>query len=346
MWGKGADAIPRPDARDRARLEKKLLALQSAIATFFCVGALSGAFGADGPVRDWIVAWIAGYHVAHAVYVLARRCPGRPIAWVETVTPLCDVTAITFGWVLLGASSNPFWAVYLYAFVDYAQRYEGRQYQLLAVFILSNLVGGHTLISLTTGSPMISSGVLTMVVLAIATAALSGTVGEGWRRAERRARQMAEIDPLTGIANRRTFLERLDELSQSPSGVFSVLMLDLDDFKRLNDDFGHLHGDSVLERVAQVLSDSVREGDRLARYGGEEFAVAMPGANLSEAVAVAERLREAIFEGTPTTVSIGCATRGPGETATEVLHRADDLLISAKRTGKNVVRSRQLSKSA
>lgn len=323
-----------------------MLVLQSALATFFCIGAVTGVFGVDGPLRDWTVAWIGGYHVAHAVYVLFRRAPGRPIRWVETVTPLADVTCITAGWALIGDPSHPLWAVYLYALVGYAQRYEGRRYQILAGFIVLNLVIGRALISVNTGAPLIDSGILAMVFLTVAMGVLSGAIGAGWRRAERTARRLAEIDPLTGIANRRTFLERLDELSHEGSGRFSVLMLDLDNFKRLNDEFGHLHGDAILERVARVLSENVRDGDRLARYGGEEFVVAMPGAGLREAVEAGERLRQAIFEQTPTTVSVGCASRRPDEPAIDVLRRADDLLLSAKRTGKNIVRSRKLRKSA
>jgi diguanylate cyclase (GGDEF)-like protein len=123
-------------------------------------------------------------------------------------------------------------------------------------------------------------------------------------------------------------------------------MLDMDDFKRLNDEHGHLHGDDVLANVAGVLTDSVREGDLVARYGGEEFVIAMPGTELNAAADIAERLRLAIFDATPTSVSIGCAVRRPGEPAEAVLKRADDLLLAAKRTGKNAVRSNALKLSA
>ena len=346
MLIRGAEAFRPSDFRERARLEHEVLALQTIIALFFCIGAVSGAFGGGGAVQFGTVGWIAAYHVAHVIYVLARQSPGRPIGWVETVTPMCDVTCITAGWVLIGDPAHPLWAVYLYALVGYARRYEGRQYELLAGFIVVNLVIGHTLVALSAGTTLVDSAILTMILLTAAMGVLSGAIGAGWRRAERKARRLAETDPLTGIANRRTFLESLDELSFAGSGLFSVLMLDLDDFKRLNDEFGHLHGDAVLERVARVLSENVRDGDRLARYGGEEFVVAMPGAGLHEAVEAGERLRKAIFEQTPTTVSIGCAARRPSEAAIDVLRRADELLLSAKRTGKNVVRSRRQRKSA
>ncbi len=157
---------------------------------------------------------------------------------------------------------------------------------------------------------------------------------------------LAETDPLTGIPNRRIFLEELDQLARSNQSTFAVLMLDLDDFKRLNDAHGHLYGDDVLQHVARVLSENIRTGDRIARYGGEEFVVAMPYTQMHEATTVAERLRQAIATLTATTVSVGCAAREGGETADQVLKRADDMLLLAKGTGKDRVRWTGLRKSA
>ena len=154
--------------------------------------------------------------------------------------------------------------------------------------------------------------------------------------------KLTEIDPLTGIANRRTFLERLDELSQT-TRVFSVLMLDLDNFKHLNDEFGHLHGDAVLERVARVLADSIRDGDRLARYGGEEFVVLLPGAAERESAELAEALRRCVtldpICGVDVTVSFGVAAwDGRGEFDFSALfERADQALYCAKDAGRNRV---------
>jgi diguanylate cyclase (GGDEF)-like protein len=196
------------------------------------------------------------------------------------------------------------------------------------------------------GSLMVNADLVTMVVITAAMASLSHAVGSAWRNAERRARFLAETDPLTGIWNRRVFLERLEGLAADPRQEFALLMLDLDDFKRLNDEHGHIHGDDVLANVAGLLSENVRANDWIARYGGEEFVVAMPDTGHHEAVAVAERLRRSVLESTPTSISVGCAVRDAGESAASLLKRADDFLLVAKRNGKNAVRASALKRTA
>jgi diguanylate cyclase (GGDEF)-like protein len=326
--------------RHQRRLEAQVLLLQSAIAGFFVAGVLFGWLGSRSTATNLGAAWIGAYHVVHAGYVLRYRIRGTPLATIEAITPLLDISCITTAWVVMGDPQSPFWAVYLYALVGYARRYYGMAYLALSGFIVVNVIFGRLAISIGEGGgAAVDSELLTMVMLTGAMASLAYAIGAAWRRAERQARLLAETDPLTGIANRRVFLERLESLTADREARFALLMLDLDDFKRLNDEHGHLHGDDVLANVAGVLTDSVREGDLVARYGGEEFVVAMPGTELSAAVDTAERLRLAIFDATPTSVSIGCAVREPGESAQAVLKRADDLLLSAKRTGKNAVRS-------
>jgi|GEM_PF-1137002 len=339
--------VPGMGERDQRKLEKQVLGLQSAIAGFFVAGVLLGWFGTRSEAAQASAGYIAAYHVLHAWYVVRYRIPGRPSKVVEWATPLLDVSCITTAWVVLDQAQSPFWAIYLYALVGYGRRYHGVRYFVLATFIVLNVVLGRLAISLNDSqAAMINADLVTMVVLTVAMASLSHAIGSAWRNAERRARMLAETDPLTGISNRRVFLERLDRLAEDPGQGFAVLMLDLDDFKRLNDEYGHLHGDDVLANVAGLLSENVRETDSIARYGGEEFVVAMPGASLGDAVEVAERLRQAVLEATPTSISVGCAARKPGESAASVLKRADDLLLTAKRTGKNAVRSAALKRSA
>jgi diguanylate cyclase (GGDEF)-like protein len=333
-------------APDRGRLELQVLALQSTIAGFFVFGAITGLFGQGGTAAFGAAAWVAGYHAWHAWYVLRRRIPGKPSTLIEALTPLLDVSCITVAWIALDNARSPFWAVYLYALVSYARRYFGWHYMALSGFIVGNLIGGRMVISANSDSALIDADLVTMVVLAGTLAANSHAVGAGWRRAERQARILAETDPLTGIANRRVFLEELDALARTSTEPFALLMLDLDDFKRLNDAHGHLYGDDVLQRVASELAANVRTGDRVARYGGEEFVVAMPYTQIGDATVVAERLRKAVSSSTATTVSVGCAVREPGESADEVLKRADDMLLMAKRTGKDRVRWQGMRKSA
>jgi len=320
------------DPAEHARVERHVLALQSIIALSFSVAALSGLIGDPGPLRNACVAWILGYHAVHAWYVLGFRAPGRPIFWVEAATPLLDATCITAGLAALGDPSSPLWALYLYLLVGHARRYRGFAYLGIAAWTMVNVAAGHLILE-----QAIDGHAVMMVLLTAAMAALSHATGSAWRRVERQSRLLAETDPLTGIANRRTFYERLEELATVDAQPFAILMLDLDDFKSLNDEHGHQRGDEVLVHVARILRDNVRAEDLLARYGGEEFIVAMPEASVEEAQTVAERLRAAVADSTPTSVSIGCAVRAFGEIPDDVIRRADGLLLEAKRTGKNSV---------
>jgi len=161
--------------------------------------------------------------------------------------------------------------------------------------------------------------------------------------------QAAIVDPSSGLFNRPYFQSRLqEELQRSTrqNTPVSLLMLDIDSFKNINDTFGHLAGDTVIKDVADILKSSVRVFDVCARYGGEEFAVVMPGSSLDSASAIAERIRQRIhsyhstdraLSGLRVTVSIGVAESGPLGSVREVIERADSALYAAKRAGKNRV---------
>lgn len=160
------------------------------------------------------------------------------------------------------------------------------------------------------------------------------------------AREDAAHDPLTGLANRRAAVRRLDiehVRAQRQHEPLSVLMLDLDHFKRTNDRWGHAAGDRVLAAVARRLQDELRGADLPARHGGEEFLAILPNTNPAQALRVAERVRERIA-GTPielaeatlsVTASIGIATLQPGESTTALLELADEALYAAKAAGRN-----------
>lgn len=157
---------------------------------------------------------------------------------------------------------------------------------------------------------------------------------------------LANTDPLTGLHNRRSFLKLLShhiELSQ-PQWPGALLMLDIDHFKRVNDTYGHPVGDLVIQNIAQVIRDSLRQDDVTGRLGGEEFAVLLPKATLQQAQCLAERIRERIIN-TPTvtptytihiTISIGVALLY-GQTEKSVQDDADQALYQAKNTGRNRV---------
>lgn len=152
----------------------------------------------------------------------------------------------------------------------------------------------------------------------------------------------AQSDALTGLANRRALSNVLELLTQTGQG-YSVLALDIDHFKRVNDTFGHDAGDVALRKVAEVLNQNCRAGDRACRSGGEEFVMILPDTRLEVAWVIAERIREQVAK-TPMpqavtlTMSIGVACKSDEtETPASVLKRADERLYSAKHNGRNRV---------
>ncbi|HEX2028878.1 MAG TPA: sensor domain-containing diguanylate cyclase [Nitriliruptorales bacterium] len=157
-----------------------------------------------------------------------------------------------------------------------------------------------------------------------------------------RLRAMATTDQLTGLANRRTFEETLArEMSREirAGEPLSLILLDIDHFKRINDTYGHQAGDEVLRIVARSLADSCRDFDTAARFGGEEFAVVLPGTGPADALAIAERFRtavEAADTSVPVTISAGAATfLLHGSNADELLKSADEALYASKAAGRN-----------
>ncbi len=161
----------------------------------------------------------------------------------------------------------------------------------------------------------------------------------------RRLESIAVTDALTGIANRRYALDTLAELWRTEQ-KFSLLVIDVDHFKNVNDEFGHDVGDVVLKEIATQLRASVRADDSVCRLGGEEFVVICPSCSCENAMVIAEHMRATIeshrvksgaFD-RPVTVSIGVAERTPGmKDAAEVLKRADHALYNAKSLGRNRV---------
>jgi diguanylate cyclase (GGDEF)-like protein len=162
-----------------------------------------------------------------------------------------------------------------------------------------------------------------------------------------RVKQLAYLDGLTGIFNRRYFemrvVEEIDRARRFNSGM-AVLMIDIDQFKRLNDEFGHLLGDEVLRQVSSMFHQQLRKIDVVCRYGGEEFAILLSQTNQQHSLAVAEKLRRLVeswqFPGVPqsVTISAGVATfPDHGTTRDELVKSADAGLYAAKQGGRNRV---------
>lgn len=154
----------------------------------------------------------------------------------------------------------------------------------------------------------------------------------------------ARTDPLTGLANRRHFSEELErelQRTRRHARPLTVIVCDLDDFKGVNDTYGHQAGDAVLRLVGEVFAECSREVDLPARFGGEEFAVVLPDTGLEAGLAVAERLRLAIARrsaaaGPPITISLGVACTAQVGRSSDALYRAaDDALYAAKDAGRD-----------
>jgi diguanylate cyclase (GGDEF)-like protein len=170
-------------------------------------------------------------------------------------------------------------------------------------------------------------------------------MNERLRKQNEELELLSTSDALTGLHNRRSLTQRLAaELSRSyrQKTSFTVLMADVDEFKKYNDAYGHPAGDEVLKRVANILLSCTRAVDCTARYGGEEFAVLLTDTAGDEALEVAERIRSRVAEGEfpsrKITLSIGMAEfPQDGFTADVVISNADEALYEAKRGGRNRV---------
>jgi len=155
------------------------------------------------------------------------------------------------------------------------------------------------------------------------------------------ARNLSLHDPLTKVANRNLMSIEIDknlERAKRFGSPFSVIIMDLDNFKRYNDTFGHIYGDRLLVEVAKILSSEVRTVDLVARYGGEEFLIALPDTESGRAHDVAERIRKSVEAMTPITMSLGISSYSSEiEDGESLLKEADKALYQAKQKGKNRV---------
>ena len=178
------------------------------------------------------------------------------------------------------------------------------------------------------------------IVIALLLVELKHTLG--------REETLARTDFLTGSANGRAFYETSEleiKRSQRYGHPFTVAYIDLDDFKLINDLFGHLTGDALLQTVARTVRENLRAPDTVARLGGDEFILLLPETGADQADAVIRKIRDTILAAMqnhnwPVTVSIGAVVfMKPPPSAKEMVKQADDLMYAAKKAGKNAIRS-------
>ena len=234
-----------------------------------------------------------------------------------------------------------------------SQRYQTASFMALPVIAGSEVLGVVTLADHAEGRPFTREDLAAVRLLMVVSGI--GLVREQLARQTDELAHAAAVDPLTGMFNRRYLTTRLDaeiERSRRTSRPVSLLMLDIDMFKAVNDKLGHLGGDAVLRKVATIVRNSVRASDVCVRYGGDEFAVIIPengdgGEESGNALHTAERIRSRVEEfpwdslglalHPAVTVSIGVAVVEPGEQPEALIGRADQHLYAGKAAGRNVV---------
>jgi diguanylate cyclase (GGDEF)-like protein len=223
---------------------------------------------------------------------------------------------------------------------------------LLANFMLLGWRPAIAVSSVAVAAMMLSPGVFAsgaQLLLFMATALVTGLFAFifAYRSEQQRQQleQLAARDPLTGAFNRRALQHELQvaiETAHRQGLAFGLALLDLDHFKRINDNYGHEAGDQVLVEFTRLVQSGTRRLDRFFRYGGEEFVLLLPGADAQALRALCEHVRELVAEESrladlPITVSIGAAALLPGEDAQGWLARADAAMYEAKRRGRNRV---------
>jgi diguanylate cyclase (GGDEF)-like protein len=327
-------------------------------------------FGLQALLPDWL--FLVGGSTAYAIALVlmlqaVRRFQGLEHGGRWYLTPLLLVPLLCALLVqhstlrVVSSSLIYVWQIVLImlALLDPSQPQHGRgRYILVAAFgtMLLTLLARAAAAALgliDTHDLIASSGNLGAVFLVSLCAVLSVTLGFVYmtmERAERRNFELAMKDMLTGLANRRAIADQLASTvarAQRQGQYLSVLMLDIDHFKRVNDSYGHQAGDVVLRSVAQALQSRLRAQDQIGRFGGEEFLAILPDTSLDGALVLAEALRAAV-EATPTqwgahsiatTISIGVrggAITG-GDTADGLVAAADAALYRAKQGGRNRV---------
>jgi diguanylate cyclase (GGDEF)-like protein len=165
-----------------------------------------------------------------------------------------------------------------------------------------------------------------------------------------KTQRQATTDGLTGLINHKTFYEILEKelwRSRRYGGQISLIMIDIDDLKKINDAYGHRAGDKVIREVSRRIKECIRQIDTAARYGGDEFAVILPNTSLSDATVVGERMVEVVSR-TPTTwqkeqiplsISVGLGQYDADSNPEDITSRSDQALYTAKQAGKNTVRA-------
>ncbi len=308
---------------------------------FACFAILALALTSVGTEIGWwwmasLLAGLGGFAVADSFMRTSRH----PALWVATAWGILSLL-LADAVVVTGGAASPILMWFALPAVTLGARFSTRGTVLGTAYILALLLGSTVGLDPSTASTH-HQEVVAAVALVLSAVTLSGALVES----DRAHRRRAKVDPLTGLFNRTALEQRLGELDGQATGedgtAHALLLCDLDNFKRVNDQLGHAAGDEVLREVSHTMRSNLRAGDSIYRVGGEEILVVLPGATKADALGVAERLRLAVRErhpaGISVTVSIGVAVaqHGPLD-SDELVGLADTALYSAKAAGRDCV---------
>ena len=332
------DEVPRQLRRERL-LDMELRLARHRRSAFL---VLAAGLVATGPWVGWW--WLVPLAAAGLAFGVADRFlkrSARPERWAAAawaVSPLMIAVSVA----LTGAADSPATSWFALPAVTLMTRFERRGVFAGMAYLVALILG--STVAIDPGAVLEYPPLaISPMVLTIACVLLAGAVVQS----DREHRREAVIDPLTGLLNRTALAQRFAELGHRDAldaTPVSLLLGDLDHFKRINDEHGHAVGDAVLRDAAYAMRSALRALDLVYRVGGEEFLVVLPGASAEEAMEVGERLREAVAgcsrPGIPVTMSFGVATGiGPSGDPAALFASADVALYSAKRDGRDRVRA-------
>jgi len=328
-----------PDHTDRARMldmDRRLQPIRRA-----ALGVLAGGLLIMGP---WVGWWtLAPLAVAAFLFYFADRRiddTEHPEYWIFAAwvgSQLMILLSVLIAW----APDVPVLSWFAIPIVTLGARFSARVVLLgLAITVTLMLVVGAAHLEAITDQPP-------LFVMPLALVLAIGILSTALMRSDLEHRTEAVIDPLTAMLNRKALATRVEELRQQSEVLkapISIVMIDIDHFKHVNDTIGHGGGDSVLKDIAYLIRKEMRSFELAYRLGGEEFLVLLPGATVDQGCALAGRLREAV-EGTRfeagTRVTISCGVSGSEEGSTfdfdALFAEADAALYQAKRDGRNRV---------
>lgn len=332
----GSWLCPTEEDRARALEAGARVRLARTIAAAACAAALIA-------LAPWVGWWslILLAIVAGNLATLERRmrASSRP-EWVAARSMLLVLAVLAVGVALSGGEDSPVLPWLIFPSATAAARFRPAVVVVGAAITATLMIGVSFGVDAAAVVDDPSRLVISLTLLVGVTAITSALM-----RGELENRDRAALDPLTGLLNRASLDSRVAEIEQQArlsGGPVSVVLLDLDAFKRVNDDHGHERGDAVLRHTAYEIRKSVRSFELVYRIGGEEFLLLLPGLSLAEAMEIAERIRYSVAEGRPAdldlTISAGAASAEGGHASyPELFRRADAALLQAKREGRNRV---------